>query len=302
MNDEKKTETEALAGFLRTNLEPRVLGVPRGSVDQVTVLVAPNGFNVHDLKPWMDKYLPAPERRRGTATLTDLDSFITHVNRHADPDSVVFADTTPGAPKLTAVFDYHRAGPEAAARWGTHRAVYPFPLSDEWQVWTAKHERPMTQLDFAQFIEDRVVDVAEPAGASEGAKALVEKLGCDLAGPARLLELSRGLSVRVNGRVTEARNLSTGEAQLSYEARHETDEGQPLKVPGAFLLAIPVFRGGAPYGLPVRLRYRVKEGQITWHVALYRTDFALTQSIGEALARVRAATGLPVLEGSPEQL
>ncbi|MDE8453326.1 DUF2303 family protein, partial [Klebsiella pneumoniae] len=81
-----------------------------------------------------DQYRTNPLRRAGTATMLSLDSLIDHVNRFKDADTVVFADDSRSAPSMTAVLDYHRAGASGDPRFGKHRSLYAFPLSDEWKA------------------------------------------------------------------------------------------------------------------------------------------------------------------------
>lgn len=265
------------------------------------VIIAPVGKTLHDLQPILDKRLADPRARTGVAKHTTLASFIAHTKRFADPAvSVMFADDSTTAPALTTVFDYHEPGYKGQPHHGRHGARYGFPLSDEWCAWKAADGKAMSQAQFAEFLETRVVDVLEPAAAGEATKKLVEQIGIALAGPSTLLTLSRGLNVRVDAKVVQAVNLSTGETQVSYEETHQGREGGSLKVPGGFAIAIPVFRGGARYQVAVRLRYRVAGAQISWLVALHRADAAFTHAFNEACDTAQKETGIPLFYGAPE--
>jgi len=268
-------------------------GVPR------EVLSVPDGRKVHSVKALLDEYLTAPERRKGTARFTDLDSFIAHTNRFRDTDSAIFADDSKGAPALLSVLDYHRATADGAPRFGEHRGAYAFPLSDEWTAWTAQNGKPMSQVDFARFLEDRLVDVADPSTASGSAADWAKCVGAAFASPSKLLELSRGLAVRVNAAVRGQHDIGSGATQVMFATEHTDINGAPIDVPGAFLLAIPVFKRGDLYPVPVRLRYRVKES-VTWHYELARVDAVFEHAFGEACALVAEKTSLPVLRGNPE--
>jgi hypothetical protein len=125
-------------------------------------------------------------------------------------------------------------------------------------------------------------------------------LGGTIAGPSRLLDLSRGLKVNEDTKVATAVNLSTGEGQIQFEASHKDEAGAPLRVPNIFLLGVPVFEGGPCYRLPVRLRYRVSQGTVRWIVQRYRPELTSTDAFTEACQVVRDKTGLPVLLGTPE--
>jgi uncharacterized protein YfdQ (DUF2303 family) len=259
-----------------------------------------SGILVHSLRGLQDEHRTKPARRQGTAELKALESFIAHVNRFKDADSAIFAEPEQRAAKLTAVLDYHRAGAKGEPRFGGHLATYSFPLSDEWLAWTKTEGRTFSQTEFAQFIEDRIADAANPKDANEGTRSLVEKLGAELATPNKLLELSRGLSVRVDQRVVNAKTLQTGEGQIQFSETHQDEQGAPLKVPGAFLLSIPVFKLGALYQVPVRLRYRVKDQAVAWSFALYRTDLLFQHAFQTACDVAKTETACPLFVGSPE--
>ena len=80
----------------------------------------------------------------------------------------------------------------------------------------------------------------------------------------------------------------------------KTERGQPLKVPGAFLVGIPVFRGEIGYQLCVRLRYRKSGASLVWIMELWRHEEVFDTAIKEACDMVKKATELPLLVGTPE--
>lgn len=275
--------------------------VQNGTSEEMQVCVIPKGKEIVSIKQFFDEYRTRPERRRGTATLTTLESFIAHVKRHRDDASVVFSDTADRkAPKLIAVYDYNEAGGDVTkARFGEHRAVYHFPISEEWTAWTSRTQA-MQQDAFAEFLEERIVDVIDPATVGETVKRFAAELGITLAAPQRLMELSRGLAVRVGQRVVQQVNLSSGEAQLGFEEKHEGESG-PLKVPGGFAIGVPVFRSGALYQVPARLRYRVHGGAVSWMLSLQRVDQVWDHAITEACDLTAKETGCPLFYGTPEK-
>ena len=270
----------------------------------IDVLVLPKEKEVVSLKPLRDEYLTAPDRRKGTAVLTDLQSFIDHVNRFKDSDSAIFANTEqPNSAELVVVLDYHRASAEGKPRFGQHRAAYKFPISEEWKAWTTKTNQ-MTLEQFAEFLEDRVVDVIDPVLIPEESATLklASDLGLGLATPQRLLSLSQGLTIHTKGAVTNATKLSSGESQVHFSEEHEgrSKTGEALTIPGGFVIGIPALRGGAPYYILVRLRYRVDGSKILFWVALHRTEKVWEKAVVEACDTVEAGTGLPLFFGRPE--
>lgn len=274
--------------------------------EEHAVLLVPNGQRVQSLKPLLDEYRTAPERRIGRAVLGDLPSFIAHAKRFASPHSAVFARREEKAPALTAVYDYHPAGPDhTVAAYLGHQAAYAFPLSEPWRAWAAVDGKQMTQRDFAAFIEDRIMDILPPPAdgrAEAGALTLdlLGMLGGEVAGPSRLLEVSRGLRMTETAEVANAQNLASGEVEVVFRTQHTNAAGQPLRVPNLFVVGMPVFDGDAAYRLPVKLQYRREEGRIVWTLRRYRPDLVFFDAFDRAAKRVAEETGLPVFVGAPE--
>lgn len=261
------------------------------------VLLAPEGFRVHDIEPFLAPYRQQPLRRKGTAQLLDRTTFIEHVNRFKDEHSAIFAKPDRTKPTLTAVYDYHEAGgPDAVyPRFGEHRAILSCETSPEWQAWIAQEGKPMAQGAFAAFLEDRIQDVV-----LANDETLAEQLGATVGGPSALMTLARGLAVSVATRVRNAVTLASGECAITFEEVHEDGSGAPIRTPTLFFLGIPVFYGGQTYQVPVRLRYRIQERQLSWSYHLHRPDKVFEHAFREVCDAVRTGTALPVFVGSPE--
>lgn len=301
-------ENKGVATEVRSIIEDYIKPVVGEIIEPGTgakALAVITGTGVKPVDPeFFEGYRERPRLRVGTAILTHIDSLIDHVNRFKDEDSALFAWDDRKAPSITALLDYHRAGPEADPRLGKHRSRFDFPLSDEWKAWTEADGRQFGMAEFAAFLEDRIIDVIELIG---GEDALPEDLarfinicGGNVASPSKLVELSRGLKVNEKSAVKEAINLSTGEAQIQFQAEHVDEYGAPLQVPNLFLIGIPVFKGGPLYRLAARLRYRKTAGPLSFFYELWRADRTFDHAFAEACERVRIETDLPLLFGRAE--
>lgn len=296
--------------------EPERAGAPIPDV-----LVVSKGRVVVDLRALQDARLANPRRRIGTSTHTTLTSFLEHVERSRDSQSAIFAVDDMSAPSFLAIYDYNEeaivvdysSAPTdeplprrpGLPRFSDHRAHYAMPFSDEWQAWTkiAGPSAPwLEQLDFAQALEDRGLDVLGVTDIPATTADACAKLSITPAGPVALMQLSRGLIVRADRKVGSAVNLNSGEAKISFEETHATSVNDaPVVVPTGFVLSIPVFRDGEVYAGIVRLRYRVEGAKVKWKLAMVRPDLVFRDAFFGVTKDVRTKTGLPLFFGRPEK-
>lgn len=300
------TEAEQVAKIVKSGMrEAQVLPIEQDGVRGQVLLVpdAQGGLTLHgNIQAILDHFRTAPLRRKGTAVMSDVTSFIAHVNRFRDSDSAVFVSVNAddSAATMIAILDYHRTGSDGAPRFGGHRVQYDFPTSDEWQAWQDP-EIFLSQDEFAAFIEEHLADVQDPLNAKDQAKAFSALYDCQFASPSTLLKLSRGLAVHVNNKVANHTTLESGERSIAFETTHTDGGGRALQVPRAFLVAIPVFESGLRYQIPVRLRYRVQGGAIVWSWELYRAKDVFKDALRDDCTTVEDETTLPLYYGVAEQ-
>lgn len=261
-----------------------------------------------------------PLRRTGTARLQELDSFTAWANRFKGDSSAIFAHADMREPTLTCIVDYHAEGApaegaeDATARRCKHRAVYPFPLSDEWKAWAGVSGRALDKDEMGEFIEAQARDIMDPTpgilAADPDAKGLADweirliNLARQIEGRygqlGQLLAMSRRFQVHETSDLTVTTNRDTGEAQIQFLSEHKDADGAPLKVPNLVIIAIPVFRGGALYRMPVRFRYRKVGAAVKFTLSIYNPEKAFDAAFREAAQATAEATELPLFYGQPE--
>lgn len=266
-----------------------------------------------------------PVRRKGTANVFTLESFIDLTNRHANADSAIFVNSDWKSPTLTAVIDYHQRarleegataagvegldpmplkassipGDDPHARFGQHRIHYAFPVSEAWKFWTGLNGESMEQGEFAAFLEDHIHEITLPNKAET--MNYEAMLRTRFATPADLMDLARGLEINVEGRVKSKVSLQSGEKQVVFETEHKDAEGKTLTVPGLFMVNVAPFHEGDVITIPARLRYRVAgEGKLSWSYDLYRPDEFIMQRLRSDALVASEETGLPTYDGEPE--
>ena len=297
---------EAVAALAREASTPVILQIPtkglgRGLPDNVPVLWDRHAQKVISVLDEVKAARPTLERK-GTASVTTLSSFIDLVNRHKDSDSVIFAKTDWPDPKLTAVIDYHKAGEDHEARHGAHRIVYTFPLTDAFKVWVGFNGKAMKQADFAEFMEEHAAELSAPDQYEINTfeKSFKERFGT----PAEILDLSRHLEVNVGAKMKSAVRNASGERQMVFETEHTNASGQPIDIPGIFIVSVAPFLAGDSepevVRIPARLRYRAGGGEVMWFYQLYRWEDFLRERVQGDLTRATKETALPAFEGAPE--
>jgi uncharacterized protein YfdQ (DUF2303 family) len=292
-----RTGRNSYAGLVTLDLE----AVDGGTIPAV---ILPEGATIEGVKELFDEYLPFPERATGFATVTDTASFIAMVNRQKVDDTVIFANDRRDTPALKAVYDYH--APQTAGRAGQprhlgHGVHYALPLSDEWKAWAGFEKRGyVAPAEFAEFVEDRIADVID-VKESDALSQLRQLIGGSWASPSKLIELSRGIQINTSEVFQSAQSLSSGEVSLRYEVKHGGTGVSSLTVPNLFAIGIPVFHNDGRYQIAIRLRYRVREGKITWAIAPYRIDQVFDVAFTELVKTVADSTALPIFHGAPEK-
>lgn len=326
-------QTEAGAAFAAAleAHEPTDLPILRGGPDSANVLVVPAGMRVFDPLAWLDARRDYPVRVKGTSTHDTLDSLVADVARNKrDRSTVAWLKQEPGKTSLTVVYNDHAPAADGVevdtsgdgsgnANWRDHRAVFHFPFSDAWKAWAENNGKPMSQADFALFLEARAVELAEPSSAGPSAMALARALfDADaeedavtdeqaqkmIASPKRLLKLSRRLSLTVEARAKEERdhhgNVSIVYTENVSQENPDGTKADEFARPVMFLVRVPVYQDGTEYTLPVRVETKVAGGKVQWTYRFHRPDKAALDAQNDIAKAFAERTGLAVFRGSME--
>ncbi len=294
--NERAGENEALIAFARERMQPPAVQVLKHDGLEVPILVDHNG-EYESIATLVDSERTRPRRIVGVATHTTQDSFEEHARRFKTEKSTLWAEVGP-SPRLLSVLNYHGKDPE----FGDHRGVYSFPLSKEWQAWVGNGGKWQSQVGFAEFIEDNLMDVVHFSNEAitDYHRAIVEAMELTVATPGEVLKLSRGLRVYVQHEIEDVANLSSGEGELTFKIEHRDKAGGKLRVPQCFFVHIPVFRAGEYATVLMLLRYRADGGAVKWRVDPYRADQVLEDQVTSAAEAAKEATGMQLFFGSPE--
>jgi len=242
----------------------------------------PQGYALQDL----GKLLPRPQRASGSVALHDTASFNSYVNRMkagADPLIYCTADFATGAVRFTAVFNEH--GDSTLAGWRDARAVYQIRASEEWKRWNGHNAKPLGQVEFATFLEDNLRDITVVEGFPTGPQ---------------MLEMALQMEVNQDARFKSSIRLQSGGTELAYVDQEDDATLKKMRVFERFAIGVPPFFNGQPYQVTARLRYRAKEGRVSFWYELVRPDLVVQDAARAEISAIGAATGVAVVMGEPD--
>lgn len=250
----------------------------------LVVLVTEAGQTIQEFDT--EQYGTTPARKRGTAHVTDADSFCTYVDRHATQiGTTLWSDEKGGT--VTAVIDDHEANGDVALGgepgWGQHRARLTLRSTADWDHWLSLDGKYASQDTFAEHIEDGVDAIRTPDAAT-------------------MLEIAQSFRASSGAHFDSTRRLS-GELQFRYTEETTASAGVAgtMEIPETFTLGLAPFEGSDEYEITARFRYRLHDGNLLLGYRLIRPDAVRKTAFDDTIATIATGTGLPVMAGTPRQ-
>lgn len=262
-----------------------LLDVGRSQADAMMVdggnvpyVLVPAGSKVQPVPELIfNEHCVAPERIKQIVKVLDPDSFVNYYKLFSDLNSRVFADET--TMKVLAVLDYHNTG-ALGPRWGQHKTELNLVLSEPWKVWINSNNKHLTQTEFSEFLEQNSMDITNPSAAT------VREMCGDLQATTEV-EFASGV------------RMQDGQIRFKYtESTKATMKGNQLDVPERFTLGVPVFIGGADISLEALLRFRAKEGKLSFWYTLVRPEDAKRTAFQSARMKIASDLSIDIINGS----
>ena len=247
-------------------------------VADVPVLIRPDG-QVVDLRKMLPSFTGKPNRKAGSVTVFDAASFNQVIKDNSDAgDIAIYLDRDPNRPAIEAVLNGHgRTGPG----WGDLRVKIEFRHTPQWTKWKAIDGKLLDQTSFAEFVEDNLSDVVEPAGA-------------------QMLEIVTLFQATRTTAFRRAVRLSDGNVQFENveDTVAKVGAGQ-FSVPETIKLQLAPLQGSASYLVPARFRYRLEEGKLRLGIKLERVEDLMDRVLSDVVAGIERSTDISILEGRP---
>lgn len=265
------TDADAVIGVALASAPPTPL-----DDDKRYVAVVPEGHKAQVIDPLPESEQAAPSRKRGTVQVLDVASYAAQYSKHAVPAAETFAD--PQRFTVTALLNADDDEPG----FRDHRLVLALRKTPQWLAWETLSGRGLIpQQEFAEFLEDRAVDVQVPTSAE-------------------VLELAQHFEATTNVDFQSADVVSSGERKLVYKETVAAKAGQngDLSIPTILELALQPFEGGDAFKVNARFRYRIRNGSLLLGITLERPEDVLKLAFTETCEAVGQQTGAVVLLGT----
>lgn len=250
-------------------------------------VMVPPGCKTQDITDLVEKAQPHPNRKRGTVQVKDIDSLLLYCadQNTLDPAGgpgaayfgYIYAD--PDTRKVVAVFNDQRSDEPG---WRDHRAEFKAEFTPEFQTWFNNNKQHKSQGDFAEFIEDNMADITEPAATS-------------------MLEIATTIQAKTDINFSSSKHLQNGQIQLGYTENIDARAGAngALQIPKVFTLGMRVFKNGEGYKLQARLKFRLNSGTVKFWYELDRPERVIEAAFKSYIDTLREKSGYSVLLGTP---
>lgn len=230
---------------------------------------------------FFNDYTARPDRIRQSVTVLDPASYVEYYGKFADSNSRSFGDEV--GLKVVGILDYHAPTAEedgGTARWGSHKVTLTLRKSEEWNVWSAKNNVKMTQVEFAEHLEQYAVDIAKPS-------------------PASIMEIATDLQAHTEVSFGSGIRQQDGQVKFQYtEVTKTSAGGGQVSVPDRFTLSIPVFVGAERTQMEALLRFRSPGGKLQFWYTLVRPEAAVRAGFQAASAKISNDLNLTIIAGS----
>ncbi|WP_234057937.1 DUF2303 family protein [Microbacterium sp. NFH-22A-Y] len=287
--EDTKTEAAVVA-----SIQQQADSEAHQSIDLGEVYLVPDGtggLRIVDT----DQYAENPRHVSAARVVTDAASFVAYVNRHKIAGTEIYAHTNSSS--VVAVIDSHEGGLRDPG-WQKHRLTLGLEKSKAWLAWEAADGKLFDQQTFAEFLDDRYLDVIDPA-------------------PAVLIDIARTFQAKTSVNFESGFREGSGDVTLQYVEDTKAKAGQKgdIEIPARIQLALRPYVGGPMYSIWASFRYRLNGGNVVLGFRLERPENILEAAFADIVTEIRdgrtdkkdetetrvhdGVGGVPIFNGKP---
>ncbi len=220
--------------------------------------VVPQGFAVESLQQFQRR----PNRHEADHRFVSIASLIEYLNRFARPETMIAADAERAY--IECCIDGDKVEEPS---FKEHRAGFTAQQSDKLRAWRGICEKPMSQVQFGLFLEERAVDVVVPEAAS-------------------VMDMVMTFDATKKVVFKSSIRLHDGSRQFQYVEDNEARGGVTL--PDHFIILAPVYRGMEPQRIKFMVRYRIEEGALRFIVQMHDEEEVMREAFERCVDALQA--------------
>lgn len=261
---------------LRTEADSVAELAARGECNDIDIRTIPGSSVPFYINPHtgtavsLESLLDKPVAIAETRSFHDFASFVAYVTRFKKEGAIMVE----GQGDIRAILDYH-AGPEQPDR-GSHVASLRLSPTAALVAWRDYNRKPLDQLTFVEFLEERAKEITEPDAAS-------------------VLEIAQELHV-VNGSTVTSCVRSGANMHVEF-TKDETVRGGKgsVEIPRQLLVSIQPFDDHPHrFDALARLRIRTRGGQVSFTYEFDDLERALREAFRDIATKAAKAAGVPL--------
>lgn len=214
-----------------------------------------------------DEYGATPRHTAAARIVTDAASFVKYLNRHKVTGTEVYQHANSST--VVGVIDSHE-GTDQDPGWQKHTVRLALEHSKAWKAWAEADGKLFDQQTFADFLDDRYLDVIDPA-------------------PAVLIDIARTFQAKTNVTFESAFREGSGDVTLKFVEDTKAKAGQTgdLEIPSRIQLALRPYVGGPIYSIWASFRYRLTGGNVVLGFRLERPENILEAAFADIVTEIR---------------
>lgn len=208
-----------------------------------------------------------PAYKTATHMVTDVTSFTAYLEKHG-----VYGETEiqvhEANTEITAIIDAGNAG--EPGRCEHHITLNP-PVDPDWTAWVRIDGMLNDQEGFAEFIENHTQNIRTPDAAT-------------------MLEIAESMHVNTSVEFEQGVRTQDGQVRIGYRETSQSKAGAngDLEIPATIELQLAPFKNGPTYKVEARLRWRIRNKQLSIGVKLNRPDLVMDAAFAAIVERVEA--------------
>lgn len=218
----------------------------------------------------LERYRDAPNRARGSVAIHDPSDFARYIKRIADSDiTTVWADIDQGT--VTGLLDDHELH---GAGWRSHTVRLALQPDPDWDAWIRRDNKLLTQLEFAEFLEQQMHTIVQPAAAD-------------------ILDVATTLQAKRNVTFNSSAKMKNGDIKFTFNEETKASAGAKgeLEIPDEFTLRLAPFAYTPPVELTAKLRYRIVEHELRVGYKLIRAAEVRRDAFSAIVGEIRGLLG-----------